>query len=59
MYTCALGFTRTRGSGTGKRVRILRVGAGTGRDITGTGVPGFIRTDVKVWDYKLQCHHYV
>ena len=38
--------TRTRGSGTG-RVRISRVGSGTGRVITGTGIPGFTRADVK------------
>src|SRR6218665_3514026 len=37
--------TRTRGSGTG-RVGVSRVGSGTGKVITGTGVPGFTRTDV-------------
>jgi len=37
--------TRTRGSGTG-RVGVSRVGSGTGKEITGTGVPDFTRTDV-------------
>jgi len=33
------GYTRTRGLGTG-RVGVSRVGSGTNKMITGTGVPG-------------------
>src|SRR5688572_33450526 len=44
--------TRTRGSGTG-RVRISRVGSGTGRIVTGTGIPGFTRADLKFWGYNV------
>ena len=44
-YTRTRGFTRTRESGTG-RVGVSRVGSATGKVITGTGVPGFTRTDV-------------
>jgi|SRR6218665_1368717 len=49
-YSRTRGFTRTRGSGTG-RVGASRVGSGTAKLITSTGVPGFTRTDVKFW-----CH---
>jgi len=46
-YTCTRGFTRTRSVPAGwVRVGVSRVGSGTGKVITGTGVPSFTRTDV-------------
>src|SRR6218665_3138267 len=48
--------TRTRGSGTGG-VGASRVGSGTGRVITGTSVPGFTRTDVKLWGHIITRVH--
>ena len=42
--------TRTRGPGMG-RVGVSRVGSGTSKVITGTGVPGFTRTDVQFWGH--------